>query len=319
MDIRELRYFVQIARTGSVSGAAARLNVAQPALSRQLKKLEDELGVQLLVRHGRGVELTEAGAQLLGEAEPLIEHFTRTLNKVRTGDVVFAGQVVMGVPPTSGLLIVPQIYKTFRERWPEATLIAREGLSSSLEDWLLNRKIDIAVLHNPMPLEGIHLEPILSEHMVLVTAPGDGQVGAGQVGAGPVAFRSLADIPLVLPSLPHSNRRLLERMAIQHNMRLNVAIEVDSIPLIKAMVKNGFGATIQTFAGVALDVARGELVARPIERPALSSTICIGTAQEAKASWMILEAVRMVRQCVRQLVADGDWAGARMIEPDEEG
>lgn len=313
MDIRELRYFVQIARTGSVSGAAARLNVAQPALSRQLKKLEDELGVQLLVRHGRGVELTEAGAHLLGEAEDLIEHFTRTLNKVRAGDVIFAGQVVMGVPPTSGLLIVPQIYKTFRERWPEATLVAREGLSSSLEDWLVNRKIDIAVLHNPMPLEGVDLAPILSEHMVLVTAPGE------DAGAGPVAFRSLTEIPLVLPSLPHSNRRLLERTAIQHNIRLNVALEVDSIPLIKAMVKNGFGATIQTFAGVALDVARGELLARPIERPALSSTICIGTTQGAKASWMIGEVARMLRHCVGQLVESGDWAGARMIEPYGEG
>lgn len=312
MDIRELRYFVQIARTGSVSGAAARLNIAQPALSRQLKKLEDELGVQLLSRHGRGVELTEAGAQLLGEAEELIEHFTRTLNKVRGGEVTFAGQVVVGVPPTAGLLIVPQIFKSFRERWPEATLIAREGMSSSLEEWLFNRRIDVAVLHNPTPLENVDLQPILTEHMVLVTSPGQAIPDGG--GSGPVSFRSLSEIPLILPSLPHSNRRLLERTAIQHNARLNVSIEVDSIPLIKAMVKNGFGASVQTFAGVALEVARGELVATPIERPALSSTICIGTAQDAKSSWMIMEVARLVRNCVADLVASGEWAGARMID-----
>ncbi|OYW51873.1 MAG: transcriptional regulator [Rhizobiales bacterium 17-65-6] len=314
MDIRELRYFVQIARIGSVSGAAARLNIAQPALSRQLRKLEDELGAQLLVRHGRGVELTEAGAQLLAEAEGLIEHFTQTLNKVRGGEVPFAGQVVLGVPPTAGLLIVPLIFRRFRARWPEATLLPREGISSSLEEWLFNRRVDVAVLHNPTPVEGVDLQPILSEHMVLVTSP----ASPAHQGAEPISLRSLCELPLILPSLPHSNRRLLERMAIQHNLRLNVAIEVDSVPLMKAMVKNGFGAAIQTYAGVAREVASGELGARPIERPALPSTICIGTAQESKSSWMIMEVARMLRSCIAELVQTGAWAGARTIaEPDE--
>jgi LysR family nitrogen assimilation transcriptional regulator len=161
MDIRELRYFVQVARAGSFSGAATRLNVAQPALSRQLKKLEDELGVQLLIRHGRGVEVTQAGAVLLSEAESLIDHVGQTMDRVRGGKPTFAGQVALGVAPTSGQLIVPDIFESFRAHWPDATLVIREGISSSLEAWLLERRVDIAVLHNPMPLEGIALRPIL--------------------------------------------------------------------------------------------------------------------------------------------------------------
>ena len=158
------------------------------------------------------------------------------------------------------------------------------------------------------------LQPILSEHMVLVTSP----ASPAHQGAEPISLRSLCELPLILPSLPHSNRRLLERMAIQHNLRLNVAIEVDSVPLMKAMVKNGFGAAIQTYAGVAREVASGELGARPIERPALPSTICIGTAQESKSSWMIMEVARMLRACIAELVQTGAWAGARTIaEPDE--
>ncbi len=78
-----------------------------------------------------------------------------------------------------------------------------------------------------------------------------------------------------MPSLPHSNRRLMERMAIQHNLRLNVAIEVDSVPLMKAMVKGGFGAAIQTYAGVAQEVACGELAPGPssarVSRPPSAS------------------------------------------------
>lgn len=317
MDIRELRYFVQIARIGSVSGAAARLNIAQPALSRQLKKLEDELGTRLLVRHGRGVELTEAGAQLLGEAEGLIEHFSRTLEKMRGGDAPFAGQVVLGVPPTAGLRLVPMIYRRFHERWPEATLLPREGISSSLEEWLLDGRLDVALLHNPTPVEGVNLRPILSEQMVLVTSPAS-PAHQGANGA-PISFRSLCDVPLIMPSLPHSNRRLMERMAIQHNLRLNVAIEVDSVPLMKAMVKGGFGAAIQTYAGVAQEVACGELGARPIERPSIPSTICIGTRQEGKSSWLITEVARMMKQCIAELVHSGDWAGGRMIAQPDEG
>jgi LysR family transcriptional regulator, nitrogen assimilation regulatory protein len=314
MDIRELRYFVQVARAGSFSAAASRLNVAQPALSRQLKKLEDELGVQLLVRHGRGVEITEAGAILLGEAEALIDHIGQTVDRVRGGRQSFYGQVALGVAPTSGLLIVPEIYEQFRALWPEATLVIREGISTLLEQWLLDRHIDIAVLHNPMPLEGIALRPLLHERMVLALSPD--HPAAAPEGIG---FSDLPEVPLILPSLPHSNRRLIERAALQHDLRLDVAIEVDSIPLIKSLVRRGFGATIQTFAGVALEVERGEFVARPIERPPLTSTICIGMPVEARSAWLTLELSRLVRACVAGLVARGAWAGARMVEEAAEG
>ncbi|MGO9430041.1 LysR family transcriptional regulator [Rhodoblastus sp.] len=309
MDIRELRYFVHVARARSFSRAADRLNIAQPALSRQLKKLEDELGVQLLHRHGRGVEITEVGALLLNEAEDLIERLSKTLDLVKGGKQVFAGHVALGLAPTSGLLIAPEIYRVFRESWPNATLTLREGISTLLEEWLLDRRIDIAVLHNPSPLEGIELRPILHEHMVVAFSP-----GAEPAGTGGIRFADLVDIPLVLPSLPHSNRRLLERAAMQHNVHLKIALEVDSIPLIKTLVKKGYGATIQTYAGVALDVARGELAVRPIERPPLISTICIGVPHAAKAAWLTLELARLVDACVAELVVRGDWAGARLVE-----
>jgi LysR family nitrogen assimilation transcriptional regulator len=309
VDIRELRYFVHVARAGSFSRAASRLNVAQPALSRQLKKLEDELGVQLLNRHGRGVEITEVGALLLSEAEDLIERLSRTLDLVKGGQQVFTGHITIGLAPTSGLLIAPEIYRAFNARWPHATLTLREGITSLLEEWLLDRRIDIAVLHNPSPLDTIELRPILHENMVLAFAPGDPLAAASGI-----RFADLATIPLILPSLPHSNRRLLERAAAQHDVRLNVALEVDSVPMIKSMVKRGIGASVQTYAGVALDVARGELVARPIERPPLVSTICIGMPQEARAAWLSLEVARLLEACIADLVTRGDWSGARLVE-----
>ncbi|MCK1395725.1 LysR family transcriptional regulator [Bradyrhizobium sp. 1] len=309
MDIRGLRYFVHVARAGSFSRAATELHIAQPALSRQIKKLEDELGTQLLLRHGRGVTITDAGAVLLTDAEHVIDRLAQTLDVLKKGHQSFAGQVTIGVPPTSGLLIVPRMVAALRERWPHATLAIREGISSFLEEWLVDRRIDVAVLHNPSPLGGIHMTPVLKERMVLACAPH--HPAASRRG---IRLQDIAQIPLILPSLPHSNRRLIEGAATRHNIRLKLALEVDSIPLIKAMVKSGDGATIQTLAGVAAEAARGELVTRAIERPPLTSTIWIAMPHEAHASWLTLEVARLLKASIAQLVTEKIWVGARLAE-----
>lgn len=278
MDIRELRYFTQVARLGSFNRAAARLNIAQPALSRSLKKLEEELGVQLLLRNGRGVELTEAGSILLAQSESILFQIEETSRLVRRQKETFRGQVIVGLAPTSGLLIAPKLIQTFRECWPHASLILREGISSSLEEWLVDRRIDLAVLHNPLPLDGIVIEPVIHERMVLVHAPA---VASREGWSQTLRLRDLGAIPLILPSLPHSNRRLVERAVAQHGGRLSVIMEVDSVALTRSLVKQGFGQTIMTYGGVAADVARGEIGALTIDRPPLISTVGIGMPREA--------------------------------------
>ena len=314
MDIRELRYFTQVARAGSFSRAAALLNVTQSALSRQLKKLEDELGVLLLVRRSDGVEVTRAGSILLERAEALIAHLGQIVDLVKGQEETFTGHLVLGVPPTSGLLITPKVFESFRSRWPYATLHVREGISSSLEEWLLDRRLDIAVLHNPSPLVGIDLVPVLNERMVLVSAPMAEQDDPERTS---IRFRDLGEVPLILPSLPHSNRRLIDQAAMQHGTRLNVALEVDSVPLTKTMVRRGFGSTILTHAGVSLEIERGELVAIPIDRPPLVSTICIGMPREAKSAWLTMEMARLVRDGIAALVESGEWVGARMVGDEQ--
>jgi LysR family nitrogen assimilation transcriptional regulator len=310
MDIRELRYFTHVATLGSFNRAAAQLNVAQPALSRQLKKLEEELGVKLLIRNGRGVELTEAGSILLSQAEALLHQLEDVAKLVSGREEKFKGHIVVGLPPTCGLLIGPVIFETFRARWPYATMILREGISSSLEEWLLDRRLDIAVMHNPLPLEGIDIEPVLHERMVLVQAPSKDREARQSKS---MRIRDLGSIPLILPSLPHSNRRLIERAAAQHGTRLNVVAEVDSVRFIMALVKRGQGQTLQTYAGVAAEVEAGQLAARAIDRPSLMSTLCIGSPREAKSVWLTKETIRLVRNVIGDLVGNGSWPGARLV------
>jgi LysR family nitrogen assimilation transcriptional regulator len=311
MDIRELRYFIHVARVGSFNRAAAQLNIAQPALSRQLKKLEGELDVKLLIRNGRGVELTEAGSILLAQAESLVAQFEDAAKLVSGREEKVSGHIVVGLPPTAGLLIGPELFEAFRNRWPRATLILREGISSSLEEWLLDRRLDIAVMHNPLPLEGINIEPLLHERMVVAHALAEDRDPKTARG---VRIRDLGEMPLILPALPHSNRRLVERAAHQHGARLNIVAEVDSVRFTKALVKRGVGQTIQTYAGVVDDVVSGELGARFIDRPLLMSTLSMGIPREARSAWLTMETGRLLRNVIAMLVTGGRWVGARLVE-----
>src|SRR5262245_17623921 len=165
MDFKEMRYFAHVARAGSFSRAADELRIAQPALSRQIRKLEDRLGVSLLVRHGRGVRLTSAGALLLEGVEALGDQLNRLDERVRSGGDAAVGHVSLGVPPAAGLLVVPPTVERFAAQWPQVTLHVREGISSSLQEWLLDGRIDIAVLHTPPPLQALNISQVLREQM----------------------------------------------------------------------------------------------------------------------------------------------------------
>ena len=228
---------------------------------------------------------------------------------MRTPDPRFAGHVVLGVPPAAGLLIAPSVVVELRSRWPQASLQVREGISSLLEEWLLDRRLDVAMLYNPPPLDGVELTPILHERMVVAGPP----VKRGKEPPGPIRWRDLSALSLILPSLPHSNRRLIEQAAIQHGVRLNVALEVDSVAMTKAMVRRGLGSTILAYAAVAADAKRGELSARMIERPPLISTVSIGMPREKQPDWLVGELLALMREVIARSVADGSWIGAKVI------
>ncbi len=293
---------MQVARAGSLSRASALLNVAQSALSRQLMKLEDELGVALLVRHGRGVRLTRAGTTFLEHAHAVLLQIDQMPGAVRSPDSSFAGHIALGVPPVAGLRIAPSVVVELRRRWPQASVQVREGISSSLEEWLLDRRLDIAVLYNPPPLDGIALTPILHERMVVALPPAK----RGDTVAETIRWRELAGLSLILPSLP-------EQAAIQNGTRLNVAFEVDSVSMTKAMVRRGLGATILAHAAVVAEAKRGELTVRSIERPPLISTVSIGMPRERQPTWLADELLALMREVIAQSVADGAWPGAKII------
>ena len=290
-----------MARAGSFSRAASELYIAQPALSRQIAKLEEEIGVPLLIRHGRGVRLTAAGARLLERAEMITHMVNETGEQVRASADEEGGHLAVGLPPTIGALIGADLIKDFRARWPRVTLHLREGLSSSLQEWVLDKRVDLAVVYNQPLLDAFDVRPLFSEPMILI-----GPAGA-PARKRSYHIRDLADIPLILPGLPHSNRRLVEQAAIQHGVRLRVEIEVDSVALTKQLVKAGLGYSILTHVAIKDEVARGEVVAYDIERPSIRSTVAITTLRESRPSRLVEGWSTMLQEKLRSLIGSEAW------------
>lgn len=311
MELRELRNFMQVASAGSVSRAAQELRLAQPALSRQIQKLEHELGVSLFARHGRGVRLTSAGSQLLERAEAIVQLVHETREEIKEDRSPARGRFTLGVPPAAGRLLIPPFVERFQKAWPQTTLHMREGVTSSLLEWLVDKRVDLALLHNAPHMEALNISPILTERMLVVGPP----ITHGKSRKHPRSYRirDLGNLPLILPNMAHSNRRLVEHAALEHGVRLRIKTEADSVAFAKAMVEKGLGYTILTYAAVQDELVRGTLTAYPITRPTLSTRVSIVTLGDRLTPKLTRDSGAMLDEVCRALVRQKIWAGAVLV------
>ncbi|MEC9472186.1 MAG: LysR family transcriptional regulator, partial [Pseudomonadota bacterium] len=148
MDIRQLRYFLEIVAQGSLTRAAESLHVAQPALSLHLKNMEEQLGTRLLTRSRSGVTPTEAGELLLQRARAILEDLARTEDDIRNLETDPSGIVRIGLPGTISAMVSLPLILAARERFPRITLNITEAMSGFVGDWLSEGKIYLAVLYS---------------------------------------------------------------------------------------------------------------------------------------------------------------------------
>jgi len=300
IELRALRYFVCVAEEKSFTRAAGRLRIAQPALSRQIKRLEDDLKVQLFERHARGTELTEAGEILLRRAYLIFNQIQQTHHDVTIQSSHLGGVVSVGMPPTPGEFIAPRLLERSKERYPDIELRFVEGFSGDLERKLANNEIGVAVMHDPAPRDEIHISKLLVEHLCLV----------GKTGTLKKPSYSLAEAgsyPLVMPSRPNFLRILIDGHAEQLNIPLNIVTRSDGIGHTKSLVKYGHGFTILTYGAIISEVQQGVLEAVPIQDPEILWTLCVAmrSDQSRKKTLAVIE--ELIREVVQELVADGIW------------
>jgi LysR family transcriptional regulator, nitrogen assimilation regulatory protein len=301
MDLRALRYFVHIAELRSFSKAAVQLRVAQPALSRQVRKLEDELGVELLERAGRQIALTEAGALLLQRAHSLIRQVSQAADEVRSNGADLVGSATLGVSPATCEVLGPIITRMCAERYPKLRLNFIEGFSGFILDRLIQDELTLCILHNPPRHRGVEIEPLLSEPMYLVGPP-------SKASALPRARAKAAldSLPLILPNRTHSLRLLIDRALA--GRRIDVALQVDGYTLTKALVAAGQGYTILPYSAVHQQVEAKQLSAVPI-RPQISWTLSLAYRTDQRTTRTVGTLRAIIRAGMKLLIAEGKWRG----------
>jgi LysR family transcriptional regulator, nitrogen assimilation regulatory protein len=303
MEARTLRYFQAVAEFGSYSRASEFLRISQPAVSRQVRRLEGEVGRPLLIRNGHGVTLTEPGRLLLERSQAILRQIDRALTEVKSGSATPSGTVTLAVPPAAGLFLVPALTARFQAAYPSAFLKIAAGYSSYIHEWLVRGTVDLACLHDPLPHRGFEITPLLREAVFLVGRPGGFPFPDSHVG-----MAELACVPLILTSRPNASRRMLDSLTAQHGIRLSVRMEVDDSSIIKALLRDGVGFSLLTQGSFLAEVRHGELEARPF-RPALHWPLALVMSSTGERPELADAVAGMIRETVQALTGSAAWPG----------
>lgn len=282
MDLKQLEYFVRVAELGSFTRAAIELDVAQPALSRQVRLLEVELRQALLVRNGRGAVPTEAGKLLLQHGRGILHQVERAredLGRLRGG---LAGRVAVGLPNSVARALAVPLTRAMRDVLPEARLSISEGLSAGLQEGLASGRLDIAVLYNAQPSRELDLSPLLEEDLVLVQRRPPGL--HEDPPPGPIELVDVAPLPLVIPTRPNAIRMHVESAMADIGCRPNVALEIDGVTSILDLVLDGAGCAILSRNALLHSPRPSAYTARQIGTPGLRIRLSLATSLQRPAT-----------------------------------
>jgi LysR family nitrogen assimilation transcriptional regulator len=275
MDLVRLQTFVAVAQAGSMSRAAAALHISQPALSRQVHALEEELGQRLLERTGRGVVPTESGLALLGHAD---EIFARA--QVARADMLDRqanprGRVVVGLPPRVAYVLTADLVEQFSQRFPDATITVEENLSIRLRESLVAGRADLALMFDPPNSPQMTTDTLLREPLVLIsTTPLPARIRLDAVAAR----------KLVMPSGPNALRQLLESHMRARGMSLRVLAEVDSVQTVLSLVARGVADTVLPLSAVRIWTWPAPYHVATLAEPAIRNRLVLGIARARPAT-----------------------------------
>ncbi|WP_374487910.1 LysR substrate-binding domain-containing protein [Zoogloea sp.] len=290
MDLKQLEYFVRVAELGSFTRASIVLDVAQPALSRQIRSLEVELRQNLLIRNGRGVTLTEAGKVLLEHSRGILHQVERAKEELGRVRNALAGRVALGLPPSLSRVLTLPLTRVFRERMPDAALCIREGLSTTMLESLQSGRLDIALVHNAAPTPDIETQPLMDEELFVVTR---------DQGAltHPHTLAELAGLPLIIPSRPNAIRMLVETEMARAGLRPRIELEIDAVSAILDLVAEGAGVAVLGRQAIHTSNRPLLLQAHPLS-PALYSQLSIAVSAQRPATLTQQAVIGLIRELV---------------------
>ena len=258
MDFDQLETFLEVARLSSFSRAAERRFRTQPAISSQIRSLEEEVGAKLLDRGGGRVALTSAGSVFKKFAEDLLEARRQMLATVAETHRVPRGKIVVSANEGTCLYILPEVFAHFKQAYPGvAVSVKRSERGRTIED-VLDNSCDFGVVSMPVKDKRLAVVPIHRDELVVITAPGHHLAGHKKA-----TLADVGEYPLLLPKSGRT-RDTLDALFQERNLRPNVSMELDSSELLKRFVGANVGVGFMSYSNVAEDLQTKALAALTI-------------------------------------------------------
>jgi len=317
LDIRQLRYFVQIVEYGSLSKAARYLYIAQPALSQQLAKLEDIIGKPLLVRSSRGVSPTSNGEALYHNAKLILRQLDQTISIARSEVEEVSGMVSIGLPATTIAAIGLTLVKRIRERYPKILLNVVEGMSGHIAQMMRHDQLDLAVLFNNDTASELVIEPLLIEELFVMLPRHSKLVAARRKS---LSMAEIADLPLILPTGSHGLRQRIASEFESRGLSINVVAEIDSLSLLMDFVFDGGGATIKPLGAVMREESKNRKWRYlSVSDAHLWRQNYLYSLKPERKALVVSSVISELRKIVLDLIEDENWPGFEHSVPVTDG
>ena len=262
MDLKQLRYFLEVVEAKSLTKAADVLHVAQPAIGMQIRKLEDELDVKLLVRHARGVMPTEAGERLVQRAETLLRDLKRVQEEVSEIGHEPRGTVSLGMTGTVMYSIAGDLVESCRDKYPGILLSITEGMTRGLAEYLGQNRLDVALAYVSSSDADFVSKPLAKDMFIVVHREHE------LANRTEITMRELLNYDLIMNSRrPSLIRTPLEVAAKAAGVEPRVVCESDSVITMKELVRCKLGCAGMPFGAARLEIEAKELFGLRIIEP----------------------------------------------------
>jgi LysR family transcriptional regulator, nitrogen assimilation regulatory protein len=308
MDIKQLRSFVTISETKNITKAATLLNIVQPAVSRQIHLLEEELGVELFERGRHGMHPTHEGKILEGYARRVLKEIETAKEELTSVTGAITGTINIGILASLSELFSISLMKVITKKYPDVTLRLTVGYSGHLKEWLEAGDIDVALIYGSVSSKFLEIQPLVREQLWLI-APPNAELNEHK----PITLDQISKYSLILPYAPHRLRTLIEQVFLSEKYDLKIGVEINDLNIQKQLVKEGLGYTILPLVSVKNDLIRQSIKVAPINHPDFTREIALALPNTRHISRLVRTISKEMINCSKIAVDIKAWLGGEWI------
>lgn len=301
MKLRQLEYVLWVAKKGSFSRAASKLRVAQPAISKQVQALEDELGVQLFHRNGHGAVPTKAARILCSTTESIFKQLEDAKAEIADLKESPTGVVNLGVPPSLSQYFATHLDDAVKSQYPNICLNIKEGWTGFLYEWIVGDRIDLGIIYSSQTTEYLFWEPLVTEDVCVIT------LSTVRLDRNKMSLARVARLPLVVPPRPHGLRLVIDKVFARHGLMPNIVQEPEDWSILKGAVGRGDTYGLLPPSEVREEIEAGRFRVIPISEPGIKRTLCVARSRQKRVTRAVDKVFALVIHETRKRVQEGFW------------